>query len=55
MLVLRFAIVVMVILGRAVRLFILMRAYDIVMMIPTDLTGANLVVADTRGNSRFAA
>jgi len=53
--VLRFAIVVMVILGRAVRLFILVCAYDIVTMIATDLTGTSLIVADTRGDSRCAA
>ncbi len=52
---LRFAIVVMVILDRAVRRFILMRAYDVVIMIGTGLTGTSLVVADTRGHARRAA
>ena len=55
MLVLRFASVVLVSLASVVRLLMLMRGRDVLMMSGTGFTGTNLIVALTFGDASCAA
>ena len=55
MLVLRFAVVVMVSFGNVLRLLMLMRGRDVLMMSGTSFTGTNLVMAFAFGDASCAA